>query len=70
MKGLGFIKTILKIFDPKGKSGPRMTKYAQQYNLPSRKAARRRAREKRRDTRRTKKIIKRSHRTTKKAKGG
>jgi len=58
MKGLGFIKTILKMFDLEGNFGPRMSKYAQQYNLPSRKAARRLAREKRMKTRRAKKNTK------------
>lgn len=57
MKGLGIIKRILKLIDPSGSQiGPIPSKYARQYNLPSRKAARRRAAEKRRATRKTKKI--------------
>jgi hypothetical protein len=60
MKGLGFVKRLLDIIYPKGdyKSvGPRMSKYAQQYNLPSRKAARRAAIEKRRATRKVTKRV-------------
>lgn len=46
MKTPVVIKGILKSIIPKN-FGPKMSKYAQQYNLPSRKLARKRAAEKR-----------------------
>lgn len=46
MKFPAFIKTILEYITLK-KFGPSMSKYAQQYNLPSRKLTRKLAREKR-----------------------
>ena len=50
MKFPAFIKTILEYITLKN-FGPSMSKYAQQYNLPSRKLARKLAREKRKRTR-------------------
>jgi len=43
MKFPGFMKSFLKMIIPKG-WGPSMSKYAQQYNLPSRKLTRKLAR--------------------------
>ena len=56
MKFPGFMKSFLKVVIPKG-WGPRMSKYAQQYNLPSRKLTRKLTRRKlalRRSTKRSK----------------
>jgi len=56
MKFPGFMKSFLNMVIPKG-SGPRMSKYAQQYNIPYRKLTRKLARKKlalRRCTKRSK----------------
>ena len=50
MKIPAFIKSTLEFIIPKN-FGPSMSKYAQQYNLPSRKLARKLAKEKRKRTR-------------------
>ena len=47
MKFPGFLKSLLKMVVPSG-WGPKMSKYAQQYNLPSRKLTRKLAKGKRR----------------------